>query len=48
MKLLAPAYLRQAQGGVSGKCRYDYKVGFPPRLKGGPSSRLARELLEPH
>ena len=23
---------RQAQGGASGKCRYHYTVGFPPRL----------------
>jgi tungstate transport system ATP-binding protein len=31
------------QGGASGKGRYDYRVGFPPRLQGGASSRLARE-----
>ena len=31
------------QGGASGRCRYDHRVGFPPRLKGGASSRLARE-----
>jgi hypothetical protein len=33
MKLPAPAFAeaasrRQAQGGASGKCRYDYRVGF--------------------
>ena len=37
MKLLAPAFAeaasrRQAQGGASGKCRYDYRVDSPPRL----------------
>jgi len=30
------------EGGASGKCRYDYRVGFPPRLQSGASSRLAR------
>jgi murein DD-endopeptidase MepM/ murein hydrolase activator NlpD len=34
------------QGGASGKCRYHYRVGFPPRpcygQEGGASSRLAR------
>jgi len=37
VKLAAPAYRRQAQRGASGKGRYDYKVGFPPR----PCSRKA-------
>jgi len=38
------------QGGASGKCRYDYRVGFPPRpcygQEGGASSRLARDSSE--
>ena len=38
---------RQAQGGASGKCRYNYKVGslLAPayRQEGGAFSRLARE-----
>jgi len=34
------------QGGASGKCRYGYRVGFPPRLQGEASSRLARDPME--
>ena len=41
---------RQAQGGASGKCRYDHTVGFAPfaaspplQQESGASSRLARE-----
>ena len=34
------------QGGASGTCRCDHTVGFPPRLQGGASSRLAREGRE--
>jgi hypothetical protein len=45
VKLPAPAYGKQAQGGASGKCRYDYRVGFSPRLQGGASSRLASDTL---
>jgi len=36
------------QGGASGRCRYDYRVGFPPRLQDGASSRLAREIYPFH
>jgi len=36
------------QGGPSGKCSYDDTVGFPPRLEGGASSRLARETFSLH
>ena len=43
MKLLA-------HNGASGRCRYNDRVGFPPRpchrQEGGASSRLARELVE--
>jgi len=47
-KLPAPAFAeaasrRQAQDGASGKRKHDYRVGFPPRLQGGASRRLARE-----
>ena len=34
-------------GGASGKGRRDDRVGFPPRLQGVASSRLAREKAEP-
>jgi len=40
--------LSTLKGGASGKCRYDYSAGFPPRLEGGASSRLARELENTH
>jgi len=36
------------QGGASGKCSYDYTVGFPSRLEGGASGRLARETFSLH
>jgi len=35
------------EGGASGKGRHDYRAGFPPRLQGVASSRLAREKGEP-
>jgi hypothetical protein len=33
------------QGGASGKCRYDYRVGFPPRLPA--YRRQARRGIQP-
>ena len=49
VKLPAPAFAeaasrRQAQGGASGKCRFDYRVGFPPRL---PAYRQAGKAGHP-
>jgi len=56
-KLPAPAYRRQAQGGASGKCKHDYRIGFdstagvrcrPPRpCYGRPLRRDSQGGIQP-
>ena len=52
MKPLAPACGRQAKGGASGRCKDDYRAGFPPaiplrrgRQRGHPADLPAKQCL---